>query len=65
MNSAHILTRYEPKARATEQPDGTLLLEVDLPTESRFFIAVFSACATICMGFGALLAVAQHMTVAA
>ncbi len=65
MNSAHLISRYLPRATATEMPDGTLLLEVDPDSHDRFVLAIFCGLAMLFMLFGALVAITQHMTVTA
>lgn len=65
MNSAHILTRYLPRATATEQPDGSLLLELDHEAEDRFLIALFCGLGMFAMVVGVFIAIVQHMTVTA
>ena len=61
MNSAHILTRYEPRATTIEQPDGSLLLTHDLEADTRYFIALFAGFAMVAFMCGALWAAMRHM----
>ena len=61
MNSAHILTRYEPRAITIEQPDGSLLITHDLEADTRYFIALFTGFAMVALMCGALWAVTKHL----
>ena len=61
MNSAHIITRYEPRAITIEQPDGTLLISDDLEADLRYFIALFTGFVMVAFMCGALWAAMRHM----